>query len=58
MRIAVIPGDGIGAEVVPAALRVLEPLRIDLTWDLLDWGADRWLADGVGIPDGGVEMLL
>jgi isocitrate/isopropylmalate dehydrogenase len=57
VRIAVIPGDGIGAEVVPAALRVLETLRLDLSWDLLDWGADRWLADGVGIPDGGVEML-
>jgi len=61
VRIAVIPGDGIGAEVVPAALRVLEPLlragRLDLTWDVLDWGAERWLAEGVGIPDGGVARL-
>ncbi|HEY7274262.1 MAG TPA: isocitrate/isopropylmalate family dehydrogenase [Actinoplanes sp.] len=61
MRIAVIPGDGIGAEVVPAALRVLDPLihvrGLDLVWDVFDWGADRWLADGVGIPDGGLEKL-
>jgi 3-isopropylmalate dehydrogenase len=61
VRIAVIPGDGIGAEVVPAALRVLAVLkaegRVDLDWDVFDWGADRWLAEGVGIPDGGVAML-
>jgi isocitrate/isopropylmalate dehydrogenase len=61
VRIAVIPGDGIGAEVVPAALRTLEPLvrrgGLELSWDVLDWGAERWLAEGVGIPDGGLEQL-
>jgi isocitrate/isopropylmalate dehydrogenase len=57
VKIAAIPGDGIGAEVIPAALRVLDALPLDLTWDVFDWGADRWLADGVGIPDGGLEML-
>jgi 3-isopropylmalate dehydrogenase len=61
VRIAVIPGDGIGTEVVPAAVRVLglltKELRLDLEWETLDWGAHRWLTDGVGIPDGAVEML-
>jgi isocitrate/isopropylmalate dehydrogenase len=61
VRIAVIPGDGIGAEVIPAALRVLALLvracRLDLSWDVFDWGAERWLAERVGIPDGGLELL-
>lgn len=61
MRIAVIPGDGIGQEVIPAALRALELLteemRLDLDWEAFDWGARRWLADGVGLPDGAVAML-
>ena len=55
MKIAVIPGDGIGTEVIPAALRVLSALQLDLEWDVLDWGAERWLADGVGIPEGGLS---
>ncbi|MBO3747568.1 isocitrate/isopropylmalate dehydrogenase family protein [Streptosporangiaceae bacterium NEAU-GS5] len=61
MSVAVIPGDGIGAEVIPAALRVLTLLtrerRLDLDFEVFDWGARRWLSEGVGIPDGGVEML-
>lgn len=61
MRIAVVPGDGIGKEVVPAALRVLttvsETLELDLAYDVLDWGADRWIAEGVGLPDGALERL-
>jgi isocitrate/isopropylmalate dehydrogenase len=56
-KVAVIPGDGIGAEVVPAALRILDRLGLDLEWDIFDWGAERWLADGVGIPDGGLDLL-
>ncbi|HKS98915.1 MAG TPA: isocitrate/isopropylmalate family dehydrogenase [Rugosimonospora sp.] len=61
MKVAVIPGDGIGQEVVPAALRPLalltEKLHLDLDWDVLDWGARRWLAEGVGIPDGALGTL-
>ena len=47
-RIAVIPGDGIGKEVVPAAQRVLEalPLRIDFVplqagWEIFLQSRDR-----------------
>lgn len=54
-RIAVIPGDGIGVEVVREAIRVLDavvevhglPLETD-EWDL---GAERYLRDGVTITD-------
>src|SRR5262245_30024224 len=61
MRIAVIPGDGIGLEVIPATLRTLALLtgemRLDLDWEVFDWGARRWLAEGVGLPDDAIGVL-
>ena len=61
MRVAVIPGDGIGQEVIPVALRALtlltEEMGLSLDWDIFDWGARRWLAEGVGLPDGALGML-
>ena len=60
-RIAVIPGDGIGAEVVPAALRVLEAVgrRHDLAFrfDELPWGCERYLATGELLPADGLARL-
>jgi 3-isopropylmalate dehydrogenase len=60
-RIAVIPGDGIGPEVIREAVHVLEDLRdrkdIDVTLTHFDWGADRFLKDGVSLPDGALELL-
>ena len=60
-RIAVIPGDGIGAEVVPAALRVLEAVgrRHDLAFrfDELPWGCERYLATGELLPADGLTRL-
>jgi 3-isopropylmalate dehydrogenase len=56
-RIAVLPGDGIGKEVMPQALRVLESSGAPLTITRLDWGADRYLADGVTVPPDGFAML-
>ncbi|MEV0458998.1 isocitrate/isopropylmalate family dehydrogenase [Catellatospora methionotrophica] len=61
MRIAVIPGDGIGQEVVAAALPALdlvaEIFDLDATVEQFDWGADRWLRTGVGLPEGAVAQL-
>jgi isocitrate/isopropylmalate dehydrogenase len=61
VRIAVVPGDGIGAEVVRAALPALELLDrafgLDLEYDLFGWGADEWLATGTGLPEGALDML-
>ncbi len=60
-RIAVIPGDGIGTEVVPQGIRVLQAvgtrLGITFTWDELDWGTDRYLATGRFYPEGGLESI-
>ena len=54
-RIALIPGDGIGVEVVREARRVLEHVAASngLEFELVDWdlGADRFLRDGVTITD-------
>ena len=60
-RIALIPGDGIGKEVTPEAVKVLEavaaPGKRPLEFVEFDWSADRYLRDGVTLPDGAVEML-
>jgi 3-isopropylmalate dehydrogenase len=56
-RIAVIPGDGIGKEVIPEAVRVIEATGADLAITRLDWGADRYLADKVTVPPDGFATL-
>lgn len=60
-RIAVIPGDGIGIEVVAEACKVLKAVAtaLGLTLELteFDWGAERFLRDGTTLPQGATEML-
>ncbi len=60
-HIAVIPGDGIGPEVIGEALRVLERVRethgLSLAFSHFDWGAEKFLNEGVGLPEGALEML-
>ena len=61
MRIAIIPGDGIGKEVTAEAVKVLKAVcdvagkTLDL--ETLPWGADHFLATGITIPPNGHEML-
>jgi 3-isopropylmalate dehydrogenase len=60
-RIAVIPGDGIGKEVTPEAVKVLRAVASarnrQLEFVEFDWGADKYLREGVSLPPGAVEML-
>jgi 3-isopropylmalate dehydrogenase len=56
-RIAVIPGDGIGKEVIPEAIKVLEAAGAKLELKHFDWGADRYLAETVTVPKDGFAML-
>lgn len=60
-RIAVIPGDGIGPEVVREAVRVLKHFHdtkaIELEFVDFDWGADKFLREGVTLPADALEML-
>jgi len=56
-RIAVIPGDGIGKEVIPQAVAVIKATGVQLALTHFDWGADRYLADGVTVPPDGFATL-
>src|SRR2546428_70764 len=60
-RIAVIPGDGIGKEVVPEGLRVLDAAarksKIELQLDHFDWSCDYYLAHGAMMPEDWKEQI-
>ena len=56
-RIAVVPGDGIGKEVIPQAVNVVKASGADVAFTEFDWSADRYLEDGTTIPPDGFTML-
>ena len=56
-KIAVIPGDGIGKEVIAEAVKVLKSAHVPLDFTFFDWGADRYLAEGTTVPLDGFAML-
>jgi tartrate dehydrogenase/decarboxylase / D-malate dehydrogenase len=60
-KIAVIEGDGIGREVVPEGIRVLEAAarRFDLSfsWQHFDWSCQTYLQTGRIMPEDGLEQL-
>jgi tartrate dehydrogenase/decarboxylase/D-malate dehydrogenase len=60
-RIASIPGDGIGKEVIAAGVEVLTALaekeQFRLAFESFDWSSERYLKTGAYIPEGGLEKL-
>ena len=60
-RIAVIPGDGIGKEVVPEGIRVLDAVgkMFDLSfrWDHFPWSCEYYVAEGRMMPDDGLARI-
>jgi tartrate dehydrogenase/decarboxylase/D-malate dehydrogenase len=60
-RIAVIPGDGIGNEVVPEGMRVLEAAArrfgFELEWKEFDWSCEVYAKTGRMMPEDGLEQL-
>jgi tartrate dehydrogenase/decarboxylase/D-malate dehydrogenase len=60
-NIAVVPGDGIGNEIVPEGYRVLEAVakkhNFNITSKTFDWGAGYFLKNGQFLPDNGLETL-
>jgi tartrate dehydrogenase/decarboxylase/D-malate dehydrogenase len=60
-RIASIPGDGIGNEVIPAGIDVLRALasreEFQLDFQSFDWSSKRYKEKGAYIPEGGLEEL-
>jgi len=60
-RIAVIPGDGIGREVVPEGMRVLDAVGrtfgFAFTWDHFDWSCERYVETGRMMPEDGLDQI-
>jgi tartrate dehydrogenase/decarboxylase / D-malate dehydrogenase len=61
-RIAVIPGDGIGKEVIPAGIEVLKALAereggMEWSFDTFDWGSDYYRETGLMMPVDGREQI-
>ena len=60
-RIAVIPGDGIGPEVIDSARAVLDAVcarhGIELSYTEFDWSCQRYEQDGAMMPADGIETL-
>ena len=56
-RIAVIPGDGIGKEVIPQAVKAIQATGAAVHLTEFDWGADRYLRDQTTVPTDGFGML-
>jgi len=53
MKIAIIPGDGIGKEVIAEGIKLLESL--DIEYDIFNYDADYWIKYGKGIGDDEIE---
>ncbi|GAB1516506.1 tartrate dehydrogenase [Actinophytocola sp. KF-1] len=60
-RIALIPGDGIGAEVLPPARAVLDRVGarhgVTFSYDEFDWSCARYLAEGAMMPADGLDRV-
>jgi tartrate dehydrogenase/decarboxylase/D-malate dehydrogenase len=60
-RVAVIPGDGIGREVVPQGIRILEAAGgregIEFRWQELPWSCADYLKSGTMMPEDGLARL-
>ncbi len=56
-RIAILPGDGIGREVIPQAVNAIQASGAPVELTEFDWGADRYLKDAVTVPPDGFAML-
>jgi tartrate dehydrogenase/decarboxylase / D-malate dehydrogenase len=62
VRVALIPGDGVGKEVVPEAVRVLDAVcssggALSFEYSDLDWGCDLYRATGQMMPEDGLDRL-
>jgi tartrate dehydrogenase/decarboxylase/D-malate dehydrogenase len=61
-RLAALPGDGIGAEVIPAGLQVLRAVAeahggFRFEKQEFDWGSERYLRQGAMMPPDGIQQL-
>lgn len=57
MKLAVIPGDGVGKEVIPAAIAVLDAFGLDIEKIPLDIGYGKWERTGDAITDEDMDII-
>jgi len=61
LKIAVIQGDGIGNEVIPEGIKVLESIsahfNISFLWEEFDWSCEHYARSGKMMPDDGLQKL-
>ncbi|HZQ03150.1 MAG TPA: isocitrate/isopropylmalate family dehydrogenase [Gaiellaceae bacterium] len=56
-RIALIPGDGAGPEVVVEARKAVDALGLDVAWTELPWGSDHYREHGVMMPPDALDVV-
>ncbi len=60
-KIAVVPGDGIGQEIVPEGLKVINAVakkhNFNIETESFDWGAGYYLKNDKFLPANGLETL-
>lgn len=60
-RVAAIPGDGIGREVLPVGQTVVDAVAarfgFSVSWQEFDWSCDRYRTTGRMMPEDGIEQL-
>ena len=57
LRVAVLPGDGVGPEVIEQAQRVVGALGLPLEWTELPWGSAYWHEHGRMMPEDALDVL-
>ncbi|HZO96193.1 MAG TPA: tartrate dehydrogenase [Gaiellaceae bacterium] len=56
-RVALLPGDGVGPEVVAEARRAVDALGLPLEWTELPWGSAHWHEHGRMMPEDALERV-
>lgn len=57
LRIALIPGDGVGVEVVPEAQATIEACGVEVEWTEFPWGSAYWHETGAMMPPDALEIV-
>ena len=57
MKIAALPGDGVGPEVIAEARKAVDATGVAVEWTELPWGSAYWHEHGRMMPEDGIEIL-
>jgi tartrate dehydrogenase/decarboxylase / D-malate dehydrogenase len=57
MKIAALPGDGVGPEVIAEARKAVDATGVAVQWTELPWGSAYWHEHGRMMPEDGIEIL-